>query len=169
MPSSFERLLRGLFHALLLGLCILTLLALWSKASKVLFAVFLVWVVAFYISLFIFSWRGKPQKSMLTTLISWLRISSAPEPQLPPPGAGQFPFPTDSRSPYVHQPPYRATFSGGHDDVSNSPGGPRSVQTDYDEDEDEDTRQRRIEDEMGRRDVNIVTVPKRRLLIANPS
>lgn len=62
-------------------------------------------------------------------------------------GVDQIPFPTDSRSPYVHQPPYRAAL--GHDDLFNSLGGPRSVETDdYDEDEDEDTRQRRIEEEV---------------------
>ena len=37
------------------------------------------------------------------------------------------------------------------------------------DDEDEETRQHRIEDEMNRRDVSIVTVPKRKLWIANPS
>jgi len=173
MPHLFDAILRGLFHALLLGLCILTLSALWSRAPKAIFVVFLVWVVAFYTSLFMFSWRGRPQKSILTALISRLCVSTPEPPSSIFPsisaGADQFPFPTDSRSPYVHQPPYRAALSG-HDDVFNPHGGSRSVETDdYDEDEDEDTRQRRIEDEMGRRDVNIITVPKRRLLIANPS
>jgi len=40
---------------------------------------------------------------------------------------------------------------------------------DPDDDEDEETRQRRIEGEMNRRDVSIVTVPKRKLWIANPT
>ena len=38
-----------------------------------------------------------------------------------------------------------------------------------DDEEDEDTRQQRMEEEMNRRDVSIVTVPKRKLWIANPS
>ena len=47
--------------------------------------------------------------------------------------------------------------------------GLRSETEEIDSDEDEDTRQRRIEDEMARRDVSIVTVPKRKLWVANPS
>lgn len=51
-----------------------------------------------------------------------------------------------------------------------TPMGPRSVETDDDDDDiDEDTRQRQIEEEMGRREVSIVTVPRRRLWITNPS
>lgn len=62
----------------------------------------------------------------------------------------------------MHQPPYRAI-----------PGQPTSIEDagdDEDDEEDEVTRQRRMEDEMGRRDVSILTtVPKRRLWITNPS
>ncbi|KAH7929432.1 hypothetical protein BV22DRAFT_1080880 [Leucogyrophana mollusca] len=176
IPQPFETCLRILFHALVLALCILSLAALWYRATKALFAVFLLWTVLFYCSLFALAWNGRPRKSILTALIARLRAQ-------PPPPAGspgtptsrplsmvgneQYPFPTDTRGPYLHQPPYRPA---GHDDVSTSHGGPRSVETDDDdEDVDEETRQRRIEEEMGRREVSIVTVPKRRLWITNPS
>ena len=42
------------------------------------------------------------------------------------------------------------------------------MEDDEDDDVDEETRQRRIEEEISRRDVNIVTVPKRRLFLMNP-
>ena len=79
------------------------------------------------------------------------------------------PFPQEGRGPYQHhQPPYRATLSAGPDhDYPMSTSHGHDV--DYDDDEDEDTRQRRIEDELSRRDVSIVTVPKRRLYLLNPN
>ena len=46
------------------------------------------------------------------------------------------------------------------------PGG-RAL--DEQDEEDEETRQRRIEEELSRRDVSIVTVPKRRLYLLNPN
>ncbi|KAF8845762.1 hypothetical protein BDN67DRAFT_892139 [Paxillus ammoniavirescens] len=175
LPPPFELSLRIFFHMLVLGLCILSLIALWYRAPMSLFAVFLLWVVIFYISLFALAWNGRPTKSLLTTLIARLR-GQPPQPVASPgtptsrplsiTGTEQYPFPSDNRGPYLHQPPYRAT---GHDDVSTSQS-PRSVETEEDDDDiDEDTRQRRIEEEMGRREVSIVTVPKRRLWITNPS
>lgn len=50
-----------------------------------------------------------------------------------------------------------------------SHGEPLSVETDDEDDEDEDARQQRIESEMARREIVTVTVPRRKLLIANPS
>ncbi|KAH7914369.1 hypothetical protein BJ138DRAFT_1123641 [Hygrophoropsis aurantiaca] len=175
LPQPFETCLRILFHALVLALCILSLAALWYRATKALFAVFLLWTALFYCSLFALAWNGRPRKSILTSLVARLRAEPPPpagSPETPTSrplsitGAEQYPFPTDTRGPYLHQPLYRPA---GHDDVSTS-HGPRSVETDDDdEDVDEETRQRRIEEEMGRREVSIVTVPKRRLWITNPS
>lgn len=175
LPPPFELILRISFHLLVLALCVLSLVALWYRAPTSLFAVFLLWSVIFYISLFALAWHGRPRKSLLTTLVARVRglpPQSAASPGTPTSrplsmtGTDQHPFPTDTRGPYLHQPLFRAT---GHDDVSASLG-PRSVETDEDEgDIDEDTRQRRIEEEMGRREVSIVTVPKRRLWITNPS
>lgn len=174
LPPPFELSIRIFFHMLVLALCVLSLVALWYRASVPLFVVFLLWTVIFYMSLFALAWHGRPGRSLLTTLAARVRDTPpqpAPSPGTPTSrplsiGTDQYPFPTDTRGPYLHQPLYRAT---GHDDVSTSQG-PRSVETDDDDDDiDEDTRQRRIEEEMGRREVSIVTVPKRRLWITNPS
>ncbi|KAF8450702.1 hypothetical protein L210DRAFT_3521072 [Boletus edulis BED1] len=174
LPSPFELSIRIFSHMLVFALCSLSLVALWYHAPMSLFAVFLLWTAIFYISLFALAWHGRPRKSLLTTLVARVRgppPQPAPSPGTPTSrplsiGTDQYPFPTDTRGPYLHQPLYRAT---GHDDVSTSQG-PRSVDTDDDDDDiDEDTRQRRIEEEMGRREVSIVTVPKRRLWITNPS
>jgi hypothetical protein len=74
---------------------------------------------------------------------------------------------TNSEGPYTyHQPPYRLSTQA--DELSH--GVPMSTETDgTDDDIDEATRQRVIEEEMERRDVSIVTVPRRKLWIANPS
>lgn len=173
-PRLSDTIIRLLIHTSLLGLSVISLVALWSRAPRAPFAVFLAWSVAFYAALFTLAWKGKPQNSILIILLSRLRtkpqdaVSLTPIPQSPL-AEQRFPFP--SQGPYIHHhPPYRATFSSGPDDVSYSHGGPRSVETDDNDDgEDEDARQRRIEDEMGRRDVSIVTIPKRKLWIANPS
>jgi len=84
-------------------------------------------------------------------------------------GTDQYPFPSETRGPYMHHPAYRVVHEDDY--YSTSHGGPLSVDTEIEveSDEDEDTRQRRIEEEMGRREVSIVTVPKRKLWIANPS
>ena len=72
----------------------------------------------------------------------------------------------DRRADLGHQPLY---YPAAEDDLhSPSYAGLRS-EPEVDSDEDEETRQRRIEDEIARRDVTIVTVPKRRLWVANPS
>jgi hypothetical protein len=174
MPHWSEVALRLVFHVLLLGACVLSLVALWTRASQSMFAVFLAWTLCFYLSIPIFAWRGKPHRSIIAVMISRLRTpvvnTLPPEPQPSTSVVGDnVPFPTVSTGPYVHRPPFRAVNSPGPDD--SLPTGPRSVESDDDDDndEDEDTRQRRIEDEMGRREVSIVTVPKRKLLIANPS
>lgn len=65
---------------------------------------------------------------------------------------------TELNGPYIHQPSHRTLPSDRQ---------ARSAEDD-DDDEDEDTRQRRMEREMERREVSIVTVPKRKLWITNP-
>jgi len=82
-------------------------------------------------------------------------------------GTDQFPFPPEPRSPYLQQPLFH---TAPDDDLrSSSYAGLRSETEEVESDEDEETRQRRIEDEMARRDVSIVTVPKRKLWVVNPS
>lgn len=176
LPSFPELCLRILFHVLVLALCILSLVALWYRGAKSFFVVFLLWTLLFYIILFVLAWHGRPARSLLTTVVTRLRAEPS-HAAIPPStpgsrplsmaGTEQYLFPTDARGPYLHHPPYRAAAP---DDFSMTLMGPRSVETDDDdEDIDEDTRQRQIEEEMGRREVSIVTVPKRRLWVTNPS
>ncbi|KAF9495666.1 hypothetical protein BDN71DRAFT_1447071 [Pleurotus eryngii] len=171
MPSLFASVVHILLHVFLLALSIITLIALWRRAPRAAFAVFLAWTIIFYVIMFISSWRGRPNNSLLSSLCYRIRtdphqipaLSASPTPQSIPADVDQYPFPTDNRGPYVHhQPTYRVAPS----DYSH---GPRSVETDDDIDEDDDARQRQMEEEMSRRDVSIVTVPRRKLWITNPS
>lgn len=169
LPHALDIFLRIIFHTSLLAICGLTLTALWSHKTG--FAVFLAWTLAFYVLLFICAWYGRSRHSTLTVMISRLRArpshAAQPPTHLPLSAVDQYPLQADARGPYVHhQPPYRAL---GTDDVSTSNGDPRSVENDDDDDEeDEDARQRIIEDEMARREVSIITVPRRKLWITNP-
>lgn len=142
------------------------------------FVVFLIWTLAFYLILFILAYKGRPGESVIAVAFSRIRTeaphnegASTTAPSRPMSLAGPDPVAlTEPRSPYLHhQPPFRATRTPTHDE-DFSPGSPRQVDTEDEiDDEDEDTQQRRMEDEMGRRDVSIVTVPRRKLWITNPS
>jgi len=96
------------------------------------------------------------------------------EDHLPSPAEPPIPQPTPTPlsqanfGPYTyHQPPYRRV-----EPLSDSERGsrfsrqPQSAMSD-EEDEDDDDRQRQMEIEMARREVSVITVPKRRLVIAN--
>lgn len=174
LPSPLDSLIHILLHLLILGLCALSLVALWQRAPKAAFAVFLAWTILFYIFVFIFAWHGVPRVSILSVIFSRLRtkphapriVASTPSPSRPLSSLGldSVPFPSDSRGPYQHHPPFRAT--GQEDGYLSSSG--HGVENDDGDGEDELTRQWRIEEEMNRRDVSIVTVPKRRLFLTNP-
>lgn len=178
MPPALETALHSLFHALVLALCVLSLQALWTRAPKATFAVFLIWTLAFYVALIALAWLGHPRNSSLTVLLSRLRgdhqyvaappaNTSTPTPSRPlsRTGTDQYPFPTQIQGPYLHQPLVRPA----HDDEFSASHGGHPDDIEEDSEDDEATRQQRIEDEMGRRDVSIVTVPKRKLWITNPS
>lgn len=166
-----------LLHAAILGVCVVVLIQLWQHAPKAAFAVFLVWTIAFYCIVFFLAWRGTPRASILSVLLSSLRYHNEPpqtqlsystSPSRPMSRNDLYAFPGESRGPYTyHQPPARRALSTLEDDrlSFNGQSGPRSEV----DDEDEETEHRRIEQEMDRRDVSIVTVPKRKLWIANPS
>ena len=157
--------LRILLQLSILGLSIVTLLILWSRASHVLFALFLVWLVAFYVVMVLQAWNYCPTTSLLTASLQFLRgHDNIPDPQNNPVNRNM-----NEEGPYIyHRPPYR--LSTHADELSYAHAAPMSVDTDgNDDDIDEDTRQRAIEEEMERRDVSIVTVPRRKLWIANPS
>ncbi|KAF8272049.1 hypothetical protein EI94DRAFT_1770000 [Lactarius quietus] len=174
VPSKGEIILHVLMHGLIMAGCILCLVELWNRAPIAPFVAFLVWTISFYAFLIMMAWNGRPQRSALTVVLGHIRgnnaqpiaapITTTPSPSRPISTAGtdQFPFP--QASPYIHQP----LFHMAAEDTT-SYAGLRSETEEIESDEDEDTRQRRIEDEMARRDVSIVTVPKRKLWVANPS
>ncbi|KAH8830881.1 hypothetical protein DL96DRAFT_1526225 [Flagelloscypha sp. PMI_526] len=161
MPSPFVVVFRLFLHAVLLGCCVLILVALWYDSPHYSFAIFLVWIVLFYISMVFTSWRQLARRSVLTVLIARLQgHGPIMSPNLPPISS-----PDKTPSPYLHTPSHTLA----HPD--QTPAGARSVDTDHeddDEDEDETTAQRRMEEEMDRRQVSIVTVPKRKLWVTNP-
>jgi len=174
--------LHTLFHLFLLANCIISLVALFSRAPLAAFAVFLVWTLASYIALFLLAWNGRPRRSILVNVVTSFRAPSSHIVTSPtsPPGSptdehGGSPFfhiPTPGGSPYIyHQPPWRRAVSPEEDRATRtSHGGRHTVETDEPEDdEDDDDRQRHMEEELMRRDVNIVTVPRRKLWITNPS
>lgn len=174
MPPWLDGVLHTVLQMLILAICILCLIALWSLKTRAGFVIFIIWTAIFYAALFVCSWYGRPHQSILTVIIYRLLVSpvAPPAPAQPTPsprplsspGLDQYPFPTGG--PYIHhQPPFHTT---GTDDVSTSYGARSAEGEDDDDDEDDDTRQQRIEDEMARRDVSIVTVPRRKLWIANP-
>lgn len=179
-PSPLEVAFRIIFHALLLGLCGLCLAQLWQRGPVAAFAVFLAWTVGFYVALAVLAWQGRPRVSILTVTFSRLRARPHPHRTNPPPQPDSrpmssatlepsIPFTPDSRGPYLHSPLFRAAQEDESLDMMGTGRHHEDGEDDPDDGEDEETRQRRIEDEMNRRDVSIVTVPKRKLWIANPS
>lgn len=171
-PNSRHVILHSLFHILLLANCVLALVMLFSRAPLVSFILFLIWTAFFYICLFYLAWGGRPRSSALT--IAFYRLRGQPHSSVDPtpeePATDDHTesqlFPSNGNSPYTyHQPSWRRAVSpdGSH--------GRPTAETDVDDDDDEDeaSRQRRMEDELERRDVHIVTVPRKRLWITNPS
>ncbi|KAI1789559.1 hypothetical protein LXA43DRAFT_892782 [Ganoderma leucocontextum] len=180
LPPPFESFIHILFHTLLLALSVLSLVALWQRGPRTAFAVFLAWTAVFYTILLVLSWNGRPRESILSVTFSRLRAEPAAFTRVPRAGspAGSrplsvndsvaLPFPTEGRGPYQHhQPPYRT--AGPDHEYRSASHGNMSPDVDDDDEEDEDSRQRRIEEELNRRDVSIVTVPKRRLYLLNPN
>jgi hypothetical protein len=180
-PPGYEAILHFLLHLLILALCVFTLVALWTRATIGSFGGFLAWTILFYILLFLLAWRGYPRSSILATIIFRLHVKPSPPPPTEEPVTQPTPMTEppevatsqSSFGPYLHKPTYHSTLpSTSHEDdrtTALSNGGHRSTEDDSDGEEDEDARQQRIEAEMNRREVSIVTVPKRRLWVANPS
>ena len=179
-PSPLEVAFHAIFHALLLALSTLCLVQLWQGGTVVGFVVFLVWTVGFYLAIVVLAWKGRPEGSILTVTFSRLRARPHPHRTSLPPQPGSRPmssatpepsasFTLDSRGPYLHSPPFRAAHVDESYDMLSIGRHHEDGEDDPYDDEDEETRQQRIEDEMNRRDVSIVTVPKRKLWIANPT
>ncbi|KAK7061713.1 hypothetical protein R3P38DRAFT_2831102 [Favolaschia claudopus] len=161
MPPPLSILLRFLFHASLAAFCIFCLVTLWTKSpsSRSGFGIFLAWTVAFYVTLFISSWRGHPDRSTLTLLFQRLRAEPQPRPAAPRPSISDTLPGTEENVtfPYTHhRPAYRRAL------LSEAPS-PQSAESDEEDDD-------RAENEMRRRDVSFFTThPKRALRITNPS
>ena len=150
-----------LLQVSILGLSIITLMILWSRASRVLFAVFLMWLIAFYVVMIVLAWNHYPTTSLLTASLQSLRGHHNILDPKDNTVDGNTP-PTNGDGPYTyHRPPYR--LSTHADEMTYVHAAPMSVETDGNDDDeiDEDTRQRVIEEEMERRNVSIVTVPRR--------
>ncbi|KAG6850041.1 hypothetical protein H0H93_002050 [Arthromyces matolae] len=157
-----ETILYATIQGLFLGLSIVTLVILWMENPRYGFAIFLAWTVLFYVINITFAIRHSKDSSFIAVFCG-ARNSTAKNNS---PDISPVPLPEIASGVYVHQPLHR--LAPTVDDVSLSQG-PRSAEADEDDDDvDDDTRQRIIEEEMGRRDVSIVTVPKRKLWIANP-
>jgi len=158
----------SMIHISILGLTGVSLAMLWERSPRYLFAIFLAFVVIFYIILFTVGWTQQPTASFASTLLWKFR-----QPTLPTPSPSTQPL-TSITSPYTQQQPsYRPSSLHAADQLFQvgAYGRPLSATTDdlEDDDMDDDTRQRMIEEEMERRDVSIVTVPRRKLRIANLS
>jgi len=168
LPTLLGIVFRIFMHISIMGLSILSLTVLWEHDSKVFFILFLIWTVAFYIVLLFLAWNCRPSVSILSTFFYRLRHSPPASEKLstslPQSPLNTRPVSLQNTGPYLHQPLYRAAAT---DEYSHSQAGQRSEADD--DDIDEVTRQRIIEEEMDRREVSIVTVPKRRLWVANPS
>lgn len=162
-PKLSVMIVHILLQISLLGLSTITLVILWSRASRVLFVVFVVWLILFYVMMVVLAWNYYPTTSLLTAFLQSLRGYNILDKDNLANGITS----TNGKGPYAyHQPPYR--LSTHADELSH--GAPVSAEADgADDDIDEATRQRVIEEEMERRDVSIVTVPRRKLWIANPS
>lgn len=182
-PSTRIVLLHCSFHLLLLALSIFTATSIFLKADSMLAtplgAVFVVLVAAFYILMIVLAIRGKPRGSITAVIINRLRANgeaqkrasahdikleehspAAPEDRH---GAGDHSVMGETTTLKSSTRASRAFIQHSRysEEILNTRGQEAAAHTD-DEDEAES-----IEREMGRRDVSIVTVPKRRLFIAN--
>lgn len=147
-----------------LGLNVITLVALWQRAPRAAFIVFLIWVVLIYALLILVPRRLDVENHVLSMISRWRHGQTNVATAIP---SSPAPTPNPSQGPYLHPPSFTRA---GPTDMSLTSGGPRSTGGDDDDDDiDEDTRQRMIEAEMDRREVSIITMPKRKLWVANPS
>jgi hypothetical protein len=168
MPAVVEGTIHFLFQATLLAMCILCLIALWKRAPIATFAVFLAWTVGYYALICVLAWSGIPRVSILATLVSRLRSNPATHPPTNPTSPEGVPFTNGHGSPYQNQPPYRPAHDGDYTtSISHAGHTVNDYEYDEDEDEDEDSRQRRMEDEMSRRNVNIITTMRHKLVVKN--
>ncbi|KDQ20516.1 hypothetical protein BOTBODRAFT_124153 [Botryobasidium botryosum FD-172 SS1] len=174
-PDTLQGIANLVTHAFIIFACVFCLITLFASGPLVAFIIFLIWTVAFYFSLVLMAWFHIPGVSYLSLFIARLRgethVPMPTEPADLHATSSSVPTPLTQSyfSPYIHQPPYRRVDGMSRDDserASRLSRNPRSTVV-SDDDEDDDDRQREMEIEMARRDVSVITVPKRRLVIAN--
>jgi len=174
-PDTLQGISHLITHAFIIFACVFCLITLYASGPLVSFIVFLIWTVAFYFSLFLMAWFHIPGVSYLSLFVARLRGKAhVPAPTEPvdshaTSSSAATPLTQSYFGPYTyHQPPYRRVDGMSREDserASRLSRNPRSMLSD--EDEDDDDRQREMEIEMARREVSVITVPKRRLVIAN--
>ncbi|KAF5331522.1 hypothetical protein D9611_007682 [Ephemerocybe angulata] len=156
-----------------IGIFVITLIAMWRHGPLVGFILFLVGITLFYITI-LWSPHRLPVEDYLFSFSCLRRrrgLNSSPIPGPAPVTAPQSPPVQPAphvQGPYLHAPPFSRTRSNFGVGGSGRPVSPEENEDD-DDDMDENARQRMIEDEMSRRDVSIVTTPKRKLWVVNPS
>ncbi|KAH9482635.1 hypothetical protein JR316_0004735 [Psilocybe cubensis] len=162
-PPPSHAILHTLTQLSIAGLAVVSLAQLWARAPRYLFAILFIILVTYYAVLILLACHHRPTSSLLTMMIWRLRGNSTQTDKHPTES-------TPPQGPYTHhRPTYRVITHP--DELSYSQhASPLSADTDDNDDMmDEDTRQRAIEEEMDRREVSIVTVPRRKLTVVNPS
>jgi hypothetical protein len=172
-PPSWTLLLRVTFHAVLFANVVFCLLSLWNLGNKAPFSIFLALSVGIYALMAWSFYSGQPRNSLIALIRAKHTYRQAGA------GSGFTPAVPDPH-PYSLSPPPRSAPQVVETSQVNAPipfptlgslNLTRTVREEMlDEDnEDDDEKQERIEREMQRRDVSIVTVPRRSLRIANIS
>jgi len=168
-PWPALQFLQGAFHLCLLGNLAFALASLFQLGNRAGFAVFLVWCIIAY-SIILWGTMYQTKHSLIPLLQDQFL---KPEPQAPSPEAAPLTeMLRDPSSPITSNSHYRSIPSAQYTSIEYPPSNsiysqPRPVEPDPDDDEDDEERQLRMEQEMQRRDVSIVTVPRRQLRITN--
>ncbi|PVG03601.1 hypothetical protein CPB86DRAFT_804086 [Serendipita vermifera] len=181
-PPKDSIVLRIALHLLLFALCIFTAEALFSRSGNnlgiPLGSVFVVLVAIFYLALILLASRGKPHNSSLAVIIDRLRGTSATTTSGPQ-STDDLDLGTFRMGNISHETRMAIDRSSHIDNAtlqSSRASRPLMSSHRYSGEEyegqnlrhdDEDDDAERIEREMERREISIVTVPKRRLFIAN--
>jgi hypothetical protein len=169
-PWPILRILRVIFHFCLLGNLAFALASLFQLGNRAGFAVLLAWCVVAYAIIF-WTLVYRPRNSLLLLLREKFIDHPHPQPEtmITEPFANMAKDPSSPVASNNRYPSPSAQFTSVEYPPSNSIySQPRPVETDHEEDhEDDEEKQLRIEQEMQRRDVSIVTVPRRQLRITN--
>jgi hypothetical protein len=168
-PWPTLQLIRVLFHLCLLANLAFALASLFQLGNRAGFAVFLVWCLVAY-SIIIWAFVYRANHSLLPLLQDQF---ITPEHQHPSPEKAPLAEMIEPpSSPVASHDRYQSAPSAQYTSMEYPPSTsiysqPRPAEPDPDDDEDDEEKQLRMEQEMQRRDVSIVTVPRRQLRITN--